>query len=185
MSPNSVCVADEMNQDPDVANRSAERPRRSGSAVILGSCLLLGALLSPVPARAACDPGQALTLLHFNDIHGQLEPYEDPRGGTERGGIARLAATVAEVRAEDPSRPVVLLFAGDLLQGTLTSSLCLGVPDVVLLGRIGVDAAVMGNHELDYGQEIFRRLTEEAEFPFLSANVASDPEPLPVCSLWS
>jgi 2',3'-cyclic-nucleotide 2'-phosphodiesterase (5'-nucleotidase family) len=182
MSPNIVCVADEMNQDPDVAARSAERPRRSGPAVILGSCLLLGALLAPALARAACDPSQALTLLHFNDIHGQLEPYEDPRDGTERGGMARLAATVAEVRAEDPSRPVVLLFAGDLLQGTLTSSLFLGVPDVVLLGRIGVDAAVMGNHELDYGQEVFRRLTEEAEFPFLSANVASDPQPLTVLS---
>ncbi|WP_245969530.1 bifunctional metallophosphatase/5'-nucleotidase [Thiocapsa rosea] len=130
--------------------------------------------------RAACEAGDALTLLHFNDFHGQLEPYEDPRDAVERGGIARLAATVAEVRAQDPSRPVVLLFAGDLLQGTLTSSLFLGVPDVMLLGRMGVDAAVMGNHELDYGQEVFRRLSEEAAFPFLSANVASDPEPLPV-----
>lgn len=50
----------------------------------------------------------------------------------------------------------------------------------MLLGRMGVDAAVMGNHELDYGQAVFRRLSEEAAFPFLSANVASDPEPLPV-----
>ncbi|SDW82307.1 bifunctional metallophosphatase/5'-nucleotidase [Thiocapsa roseopersicina] len=182
MSLNTVSVADEMSQDPEVADLSAEGPRQSRWSVILGSCLVLVALLAPALARTTCEPGQALTLLHFNDIHGQLEPYEDPRDGTERGGIARLAATVAEVRAEDPSRPVVLLFAGDLLQGTLTSSLFLGVPDVVLLGRMGVDAAVMGNHELDYGQEVFRRLTEEAAFPFLSANVASDPEPLPVLS---
>jgi 2',3'-cyclic-nucleotide 2'-phosphodiesterase (5'-nucleotidase family) len=142
--------------------------------------LLVG--LAPTPAWPACEPEETLTLLHFNDFHGQLEPYTDPHDGTERGGIARLAATVAEVRAEDPSRPVVLLFAGDLLQGTLTSSLFLGLPDLVLFERMGVDAAVMGNHELDYDQEVFRGLTEEAAFPFLTANVASDPEPLPVLS---
>ena len=160
---------------------------------------LLAALL-PGLAGALCTPGSDLTLLHFNDYHGQLEPYTDAghleparspvsqnapqpaATGTkmERGGIARLAATVAQVRAERPGRPVLLLFGGDLLQGTVTSSLFLGIPDVTLFGRMGVNAAVMGNHELDYGQDVFRRLAGQAAFPFLSANVESHPEPLPV-----
>jgi 2',3'-cyclic-nucleotide 2'-phosphodiesterase (5'-nucleotidase family) len=118
--------------------------------------------------------------LHFNDFHGQLAPYHDRQDGTERGGIARLAATVAAVRAEAPERPVLLLFAGDLLQGTLTSSLFLGVPDIALFNRMGVDAAVLGNHELDYGQPVLRRLAAEARFPILSANVAAQPQPLPL-----
>ena len=134
------------------------------------------------PAAAACPDGGGLTLLHFNDFHGQLGPEPSDAGRGARGGIARLATAVARVRAEDPPRPVVLLFAGDLLQGTLTSSLFLGIPDITLFGRMGVDAAVMGNHELDYGQDVFRRLLQQADFPVLAANVIAQPEPFPTRS---
>ena len=143
-------------------------------------CLL--ALLLQATAEAGCRPGEALTLLHFNDFHGQLAPDVDPETRVSLGGIARLATLVARARAESPERPVLLLFAGDLLQGTMTSSLFLGVPDVTLFGRLGVDAAAMGNHELDYGQAVFRRMAGAASFPFLSANVQTHPEPLPVRS---
>lgn len=150
---------------------------RPGLACLLALACALGC---QVPARAACVEGQGLTLLHFNDFHGQIEPYPDPRTQAEVGGIARLATAVAAVRAEDQDRPVMLLFAGDLLQGTVTSSLFLGIPDLALFERIGVDAAVMGNHELDYGQEVFRNLVRLSAFPWLSANVETHPEPLPV-----
>ncbi len=131
-------------------------------------------------ANADCQPGDTLTLLHFNDFHGQLESVSTPE--MPAGGIARLATVVRQVRAEQPEHPVMLLFAGDVLQGTITSSLFLGLPDIALFNRLGVDAAVMGNHELDDGQEVFRRLAEQAKFPFLSANVQSHPVPLPVQS---
>jgi len=150
-----------------------------GGPLALALTLLLG-LTVQGRAWAHCPDGQGLILLHFNDFHGQLEPYTDPETQARVAGIARLAAAVKQVRAESRERPVVLLFAGDLLQGTLTSSLFLGIPDVVLLGRMGVDAAVMGNHELDYGQEVFRRLAGLAAFPWLTANVQTHPEPLPV-----
>lgn len=144
--------------------------------------LLFSALLALTAsaAPAACVDGERLSLLHFNDFHGQLEAYAEPGSPAPVAGIARLAEAVRQVRAETPARPVLLLFAGDLLQGTVTSSLFLGIPDVALFGKIGVDAAVMGNHEIDYGQDVFRRLAGRADFPFLSANVASQPEPLPV-----
>lgn len=143
-------------------------------------CALALALLLQAPAEAACREGDRLALLHFNDFHGQLESYEDPESKNNVGGIARLATAVEAVRREDPARPVLLLFAGDLLQGTVTSSLFLGIPDVALFEKLGVDAAAMGNHEFDYGQDIFRRLGQLARFPFLTANVQTQPTPLPV-----
>lgn len=136
-------------------------------------------LLASATVDAACVDGQELRLMHFNDFHGQLEPYAEPGSPDKVAGIARLATAVAAARAEEPGRPVLLLFAGDLLQGTVTSSLFFGIPDVALFGKLGVDAAAMGNHEIDYGQDVFRRLARRADFPFLTANVASQPEPLP------
>lgn len=143
--------------------------------------LLALAIMVALPSStdAGCASGYRLTLLHFNDFHGQLAPLADPGQGNP-GGIARLARLVADIRSEDAGRPVLLLFAGDLLQGTLSSSLFMGRPDVRLLERMGVDAAAVGNHELDYGQDNFRRLAETARFPFLTANIQAHPKPLPV-----
>lgn len=121
-----------------------------------------------------------LTILHFNDFHGQIEPIEDRATGRTEGGVARLGGLVAAIRSEDPERPVLLLFAGDLLQGTVTSAAFLGSPDVGLLSRLGVDAAAMGNHELDYGQQIFRGLIAEAQYPILAANLIAEPVPFEV-----
>lgn len=135
------------------------------------------------PPGAAVGDALPLTILHFNDLHGQLDPVAGPEGAPDDaqrlGGIARLAGLVRAIRAEDPSRPVILLFAGDLLQGTVTSTVFLGRPDVGFLNAIGVDAAVLGNHELDYGQQVLRQLLDEADFPMLAANVAASPNPFP------
>lgn len=136
--------------------------------------LMLGAL--------GAMAGQPLTLLHFNDFHGQLEPYLDKSSGKQLGGIARLAGLVEAIRNEDPHRPVMLLFAGDLLQGTTTSTLFLGRPDIKLLEEIGTQAMAVGNHEVDFGQDNLRKLAGMVSFPLLAANLKAAPEPLPVGS---
>jgi 5'-nucleotidase / UDP-sugar diphosphatase len=163
--------------DRQPSDPSMPLPLKRPFGAIVGVLLAVNAAGSAV---SGCRTGDAVAILHFNDFHGQLEPESGSNGAPGLGGIARLATAVARARAEDPDRPVLLLFAGDLLQGTPTSSLFLGVPDVALLSRIGVDAAVAGNHEFDYGQDVFRRLAAQASFPFLSANVQTHPDPLPV-----
>ncbi|MBK5968504.1 MULTISPECIES: bifunctional metallophosphatase/5'-nucleotidase [Thiorhodovibrio] len=143
--------------------------------------LIVALTLAARPTWA--DEALPLTILHFNDFHGQLDPVDDPTGdGASRkqlGGIARLAWLVQSIRAEEPTRPVILLFGGDLLQGTVTSTIFLGAPDIEFLTDMGVDAAVMGNHELDYGQAVFRERLDTAGFPILAANLDASPVPFP------
>jgi 5'-nucleotidase/UDP-sugar diphosphatase len=151
-------------------------PNHETSTMRLSPLLLLPLALITLIAAA----GQPLTLLHFNDFHGQLEPYADQESGKVLGGIARLAGLVEAIRAEDPKRPVLILFAGDLLQGTTTSTLYLGRPDIKLLEEIGVNAAAVGNHEVDFGQDNLRKLASMIDFPLLAANLSASPDPLPV-----
>lgn len=137
-----------------------------------------------VAGLAPASEALPLTILHFNDFHGQLDPVEgagnEPATSHQHlGGIARLAGLVRSICAEEPTRPVILLFGGDLLQGTVTSTVFLGLPDIELLTEIGVDAAVMGNHELDYGQNVFRQILDQAGFPILAANLEASPIPFP------
>ncbi|TCJ11663.1 bifunctional metallophosphatase/5'-nucleotidase [Parasulfuritortus cantonensis] len=144
----------------------------------LRSALLFLLVVAWQTGLAACLDGQKLRILHFNDFHGQLAAYDETGDGRPVAGIARLAAAVRAARDADPARPTLLLFAGDLLQGTVTSSGFLGLPDVALFDRLGVDAAALGNHDLDYGQDVLRGLAGRAGFPILSANVGGGRLPL-------
>ena len=117
----------------------------------------------------------SLTVLFFNDIHGHLTPFKvKTDGGTQEvGGIARLASLIDRIRDENAEKgaQTVLLVAGDILQGTPMSTVFKGEPDVKCFNEMGVDAVTVGNHEFDFGLENFLKLRDQAEFPFISANI--------------
>ena len=129
-------------------------------------CVALTALLV-----CAAQP-QYLTILHFNDFHGQLLPFEVKDEG-QRGGIGRLATLVTETRAWNEPHHVttLLLEAGDILQGTPLSTVFHGEPDFTCLNLMGVDAMTIGNHEFDFGQDNLHARMGQARFPIISANV--------------
>jgi 2',3'-cyclic-nucleotide 2'-phosphodiesterase (5'-nucleotidase family) len=131
---------------------------------ILWACWL--ALLALL---AGCDSAGAnlrrLTILHTNDLHARFLP--DPQG---RGGFAQLARAIRDERRR--SRGALVLFAGDLVQGTPVSSIFEGVPCYEVASAMGFDAATLGNHEFDYGWEKIPEYVRTAKFPIVAANVA-------------
>ncbi len=133
--------------------------------------ILLLSLVVLVTGRIAVWSGEYVTILHFNDLHGHLEPFE--RDGASVGGMARIAAAVKEVEDWNDDHDVVtlLLNAGDVLQGTAMSTMFRGEPDFMCLNMIGTDAMCLGNHEFDFGQKVLVDRIKQAVFPVLSANV--------------
>ena len=131
--------------------------------------LMTVALLLVLTAGALAAP-QKVTILHFNDFHGNVLAPEDEDG---RGGLARIAGTINEIRAENAhdGTPTLVLIAGDVLQGTPLSTVFHGEADFAALNRMDVTAMALGNHEFDYGMPNLNKLVEMAEFPLLAANI--------------
>src|SRR6267142_4517846 len=105
-----------------------------------------------------------LTLLQIND-HYVLEPVD----GGRRGGIARLATLVREVRRENPS--TVFVLGGDTISPSLESSFLKGAQMIATLSAVGLDLATFGNHEFDFGPSGLIERMKESKFQWISANV--------------
>jgi 2',3'-cyclic-nucleotide 2'-phosphodiesterase (5'-nucleotidase family) len=115
----------------------------------------------PVPA-ATVD----FSILHTNDFHGQLEYL-----GGSNPGAARLAQKIEEVRAEVGAENVLLVDAGDMMQGSLLSNIWRGESTIGTFNAMGYDVATIGNHEFDWGQTVLSDRASQATFPFVAANI--------------
>jgi 2',3'-cyclic-nucleotide 2'-phosphodiesterase (5'-nucleotidase family) len=104
-----------------------------------------------------------LTILHTNDMHGRVYYPGEARG------LVRIATHVRRIRAEMPN--VLLLDAGDIIHGTPEMKAFRGLPILAGMNALAYDAATVGNHEFDFGQDILRDAIANSRFPLLSANV--------------
>lgn len=110
-----------------------------------------------------------LTILHTNDMHSHIDPFDenDPKY-PKMGGMARRATLIQEIRKETPN--TLLLDAGDIFQGTPYFNFFGGELEFKLMSDMKYDAATMGNHDFDNGIEGFTKMLPHANFPFICSN---------------
>ncbi len=139
-------------------------------ATVAGLLLLLAVPSEGCAAGRQSAPAgiDSLVILHTNDVHSHLDPFE-VSGGARVGGVAARAALVGRQRALGGR--LLLLDAGDLVQGTPYYNRFRGEPDHRLLDLLGYDAIALGNHDLDDGAAAWRRRASATRTPILSANV--------------
>ena len=110
-----------------------------------------------------------IVILHTCDLHGNILPTESYEGQTNVGGIARCATVIRQIRAHEKN--VLLVDAGDLMQGTPVSFLTGGQVMVKCLNQLHYDSWTWGNHEFDWGLEKLAASAERAEMPIVVANI--------------
>lgn len=125
----------------------------------------------------AGEKEKKLTILHTNDVHSRLDPFPMDGGRLAGlGGVAARGALISQIRGECDN--ILLLDAGDMLQGTPYFNMYKGEPEIKAMSMMGYDACTMGNHDFDAGIEGFARLLPYAKFPALVANYDFTDTPL-------
>lgn len=113
-----------------------------------------------------------LTVVFTNDGHGMAWKFDEPNN-PGIGGLAAQKTLIDMIRAEVQGKGgnVLILSGGDITLGDPRSNVCENMPMINGMNLIGYDAMVIGNHEFDFGLEVFHKMKNEAKFPFLSANI--------------
>lgn len=118
-----------------------------------------------------------INILETSDVHGSVLPINYADNKERELGLAKISTLIKKQSTDIEN--TILIDNGDLIQGTpLTYHYAridnkLENPVVKVLNYLKYDAAVIGNHEFNYGTEILNRAIEESNFPWLSANLIS------------
>ncbi|KAJ2843205.1 hypothetical protein IWW36_005641, partial [Coemansia brasiliensis] len=124
----------------------------------------------------------ALRLVHTNDIHARIEPFDAVTGATCDpqahnasarcvGGAAYIKAVVDHLRGGAGVHGAVLVDAGDAVQGTAFDMLFAGNASLAVANTLRYDAVSLGNHELDRGLDHLARFLNKLQAPALCANL--------------
>ena len=122
------------------------------------------AMVVGAPAASACWTGEKseVTILYTNDVHTYIDKQAPE--------LTYAAIAALKQSYQNAGKKVLLVDAGDHVQGTAYGSMDQGASIIELMNAAGYDAATPGNHEFDYGMDRAKELMRDADFPYLSCN---------------
>ncbi|WP_406218423.1 bifunctional metallophosphatase/5'-nucleotidase [Streptomyces canus] len=162
------------------------------SAVTGAAVAVAGAAGAPAAQAAEHKPVKknrtwSFSVLGTTDLHSHVfdwdyyldKAYSDTKGNSV--GVARVATLIKQQRAAKGEEHVLLVDAGDIIQGTslayyfarvqpITDKGAPKHPMAVAMNYMRYDAAALGNHEFNYGIEVLRKFESQCRFPLLGAN---------------
>ena len=131
-----------------------------GAAAIGVACLIAA------PESAARN----LVILQTNDTHSQIDPTDKGFGGVQRRKVF-----IDSVRAANPD--VLLVDAGDAVQGTLFFTLYGGKVEMDVMNELGYDVQILGNHDFDNGVETMAGNVARSKADWISTNYLFEAQP--------
>ncbi|WP_405907420.1 5'-nucleotidase C-terminal domain-containing protein [Streptomyces sp. NBC_00828] len=162
-------------------------------SAVTGAAVAVAGSVAAAPAQAAeRHPGKkprtwSFSILGTTDLHSHVfdwdyytdAAYKDSKGNSV--GVARVATLVKQQRAAKGEDHVLLVDAGDIIQGTslayyyarvdpITGSDAPKHPMAIAMNAMRYDAAALGNHEFNYGIDVLRKFEKQCRFPLLGAN---------------
>src|SRR5262249_57756990 len=148
--------------------------RRTLGALLLALAAARLSAAMPAPLAAATRT-VTITVLHTSDLHGHVDPRDNPEERGFREGLAGVATAVKAVRAEGGR--VLLLDSGDTIEGAPVEAMVFsgaipdrGDPIVRAMNLVGYDVMTVGNHEFNFGRQRLEKSRREAKVPWAPPN---------------
>lgn len=114
-------------------------------------------------------------LFYTSDVHSHIYPYRYADLQSSSTGLTRVATCIEQVKQTFDAN--IIIDNGDLIQGAANSYYDAKIseqptyPSVLAMNHIGCQAAIIGNHEFNYGSAYLRGAVQTSQFPWLSANI--------------
>ncbi|MGW0209226.1 bifunctional metallophosphatase/5'-nucleotidase [Streptomyces sp. NPDC003233] len=165
-------------------------------SAVTGAAVAAAGTVAAAPAQAAEQKPErkprtwSFSILGTTDLHSHVfdwDYYKDAAYTDKAGnsvGVARVATLIKQQREAKGEDHVLLVDAGDIIQGTSLAYYFARVdpitgtdgkkgprhPMAVAMNHMRYDAAALGNHEFNYGIEVLRKFESQCHFPLLGAN---------------
>lgn len=139
------------------------------------SLLLAFSFLCICFALCMAENKTRITFVQTSDLHGVVLGYDYFTGQQTATGLSRISTLVNRIRKENKN--TIVLDGGDTIQGNPLMYVAakkypeLANPIISGMNRIGYAVMTVGNHEFNFGFDYLMKSQEEADFPFISANI--------------